>query len=72
MAQKHAMLAILMASVGLAACDRPANPPQPSTVVVPAPVPGPPGPPGKPGEAGSAGSAAVIVVPPAPAASEAK
>ena len=69
MARKHAMLAILMASAGLAACDRPANPPQPSTVVVPAPVPGPPGPPGKPGDAGSA---AVVIVPPAPAASEAK
>ena len=69
MVQKHAMLAILMATVGLAACDRPANPPQPSTVVVPAPVPGPPGPAGKPGDAGSA---AVVIVPPAPAASEAK
>lgn len=69
MVQKHAMLAILMATVGMAACDRPANPPQPSTVVVPAPVPGPPGPPGK---AGDAGSAAVVIVPPAPAASEAK
>jgi hypothetical protein len=69
MVQKHAMLAILMATVALAACDRPANPPQSSTVVVPAPVPGPPGAPGKPGDAGSA---AVIVVPPAPAASEAK
>jgi len=66
MVHKHAMLAILMATVGLAACDRPANPPQPSTVVVPAPVPGPPG---KPGDAGSA---AVVIVPPAPAASEAK
>jgi len=69
MVQKHAMLAVLMATVGLVACDRAASPPQPSTVVVPAPVPGPPGPPGK---AGDAGSAAIVIVPPAPAASEAK
>ena len=61
------LLAALIATVALTACDRPtvvATPPA-GTVVVPTPVPGPPGP---KGDAGTSG--AVIV--PAPAASEPK
>ena len=68
------LLAALMATVGLAACDRPAvvnNPPPGPAVVVPAPVPGPPGPAGSQGAQGESGKSSVVVVPtPAPAASE--
>jgi hypothetical protein len=66
------LLAALVATLGLAACDRPTvvnNPP--NTVAVPTPVPGPPGPsgePGKPGEPGQPGSTNVIITPPAASA----
>jgi hypothetical protein len=68
------LLAALMATVGLAACDRPAvvnNPPPGPAVAVPTPVPGPPGPAGSQGAQGEPGTSGVVVVPaPAPAASE--
>lgn len=74
------LLAALMATVGLAACDRPAvvnNPPPGPAVAVPTPVPGPPGPTGATGSQGAQGTqgepgkTGVLVVPaPAPAASE--
>ena len=63
------LLAALMATVALAACDRPTvvNTPPSSPVIVPAPSPGPAGP------QGEAGKSSVIVVPaPAPAASTPK
>ena len=44
--------AILIMSLGVSACNRPAD----TTVVVPAPVPGPPGPQGAPGDQGSTGA----------------
>jgi len=63
------LLATLMASVSLAACDRPTvvNNPPTTTAVVPAPVPGPPGPQGEPGKPGRSGDSTtnVVVVPPA-------
>jgi len=69
------LLATLLATLGLAACDRPTvvnTPPSSSTTVaVPTPVPGPPGPqgdPGKPGEPGQpGGGSTVIITPPASA-----
>jgi hypothetical protein len=45
-------LVILFMTLGLSACDRPAD----KTVVVPSAVPGPPGPPGPQGAAGEQGS----------------
>ena len=64
------MLAALMATAGLVACERPTvvnTPPAPATT----PVPGPPGPPGEAGKTGSPGDTKVLVVPapPPPAAS---
>jgi hypothetical protein len=63
------MLAVLMATAGLVACERPTvvNTP-PAPVAVPTPVPGPPGPPGETGKTGTPGDTTVLVVPP-PAAS---
>jgi uncharacterized lipoprotein YajG len=61
MVGKHAMLAILIATVSLAACDKPANPPQPSANTMPAPTASS----AMPSDAGSA-------VAPAPMASQAK
>lgn len=65
------LLATLVATLGLAACDRPTvvNTP-PTPVVVPGPA-GPQGDSGKAGAPGTPGSAAVIVVP-STAASEPK
>jgi hypothetical protein len=69
----HKLLAALMATVALAACDKPTvvNAPPATPVVIPAPAPGPQGPQGEPGKS------EVIVVPapapmPAAAASEPK
>ena len=59
------LLAALMATAALAACDKPTvvNTPPAAPVIVPAPAPGPAGPQGEPGKS------SVIVVPaPAPAA----
>jgi hypothetical protein len=68
------LLASLMATVGLAACERPTvvNNPPPSPAVVQVPVPGPPGAQGESGKPGQPGESAVVIVPAAPAASEPK
>lgn len=71
------LAALAFASIGLAACDRPASSPTVVTVpssTVPVPVPGPAGATGATGATGSTGNtgssgATVIVTPPAPAAS---
>lgn len=73
---KHSILILsLLATLGLAACDRPAvvTVPTPVAVPTPVPVPGPPGPQGDPGPSGAKGApggdsgTTVIVVPPASA-----
>ena len=65
------LLAALIATAALAACERPTvvNTPPAGTVVVPAPVPGPQGPSGDAGRPGEPGKSTTIIVP-APAASE--
>ena len=66
------LLASLMLTVGLVACDRPAVVTTPVVVPVPVPVPapGPPGPAGEAGKPGQPGESAIVVLPGAPAASE--
>ena len=61
------MLAALMATAGLVACERPTVV---NTPPAPVAVPGPPGPPGEAGKTGTPGDTTVLVVPP-PAASAA-
>jgi hypothetical protein len=61
------MLAALMATAGLVACERPTVV---NTPPAPVAVPGPPGPPGEAGKTGTPGDTKVLVVP-APAASAA-
>ena len=77
---KHSILfSALIATLALAACDRPTvvnnPPPAPVAVPVPVPVPGPAGPAGEKGAPGTPGapggdSTTVIVVPPASAPSK--
>ena len=71
---KHTILiSALLATLGLAACDRPTvvNVPTPVAVPTPVPVPGPAGPTGAPGSTGAPGkpgdTTAIIVVPAASA-----
>ena len=71
---KHTILiSALLATLGLAACDRPTvvNVPTPVAVPTPVPVPGPAGPTGATGSTGAPGkpgdTTAIIVVPAASA-----
>jgi hypothetical protein len=64
------LLAALMLTVGLAACERPTVVNTPAVVPVPVPAPGPAGPAGETGKPGKPGDSAIVVLPGAPAASE--
>jgi hypothetical protein len=64
------LLASLMLTVGLVACERPAVVTTPVVVPVPVPAPGPPGPAGEAGKPGQPGESTIVVLPGAPAASE--